>query len=154
MRRSWVVSTVCAHKERGKTDVFPASECDSVAGRRIRVLVVDQNSAARHAMATCVTAFDDMELAGEAADGEEALRLCGSQSPDIVLMAITMPGLSGAETTRAIHERWPATRVIGMSTFREEDQVPDVMQAGAVDWLLKNVSADDLAHTIRQAYAR
>jgi len=105
-------------------------------------------------MATFVTAFDDMELAGEAADGEEALRLCGSQSPDIVLMAITMPGMSGAEITRAIRKRWPATRVIGMSTFQEEDQVPDVMRAGAVDWLLKNVSADDLAHTIRQAYAR
>jgi len=133
--------------------VFPASECDSVASRRIRVLVADHHSAARHAMATCVTAFDDMELAGEAADGEEAIRLCGSQSPDIVLMAITMPGMSGAEITRAILERWPATRVIGMSTFQEEDQVPDVMRAGAVDWLLKNVSADDLAHTIRRAYS-
>ena len=128
-------------------------QCDNVQHQRIRVLVVDVHAAVRHAVATFVGAFDDMELAGEAASGEEALRLCDISRPDVVLMAITMPGLSAAETTRTIQERWPPIRVVGMSTFQEEEQVPEMLRAGAVSYLLKNVSAEELARTIRRAYA-
>ena len=132
--------------------LLPSSQSSDVLHRRIRVLVVDDHAAARHAMATCVTATDDMELTGEAASGEEALRLCAGVRPDVVLMAIVMQGMSGAETTRAIGLRWPPIRVLGMSTFQEEDRAAELVQAGAVGYLLKNVSADDLASGIRDAW--
>jgi len=133
--------------------VLPLSECRSAPRAPIRVLVVDEHAAVRHAMANMVTSLDDMELAGEAATGEEALRLCASSRPDVVLMAITMHGMSAVEATRAIQEGWPPIRVLGMSTFQEEDQVPGVLEAGAVGYLLKNVTAEELACTIRRTHA-
>jgi len=133
--------------------VPPQSERDSVAHRLIRVLVVDEHAAVRHAIANLVTSLDDMELAGEAASGEEALRLCASNRPDVVLMALTMHGMSAAEATRTIKKRWPPIRVLGMSTFQEEDQVVGVLRAGAVGYLLKNVTAEELAGTIRRTYS-
>ena len=128
-------------------------QADQAPCRRIRVLVVDTHAAVRHAIAAFVTAVEDMEMAGEAANGEGALCLCARSQPDVVLMAITMPGMSAAETTRAIQERWPPIRVVGMSTFQEEDQVPEVLRAGAVSYLLKDVSGEELARAIRRAYA-
>lgn len=129
------------------------SERDSASRRPIRVLVVDEHAAVRHAIANLVTLLDDMELAGEAASGEEALHLCASGRPDVVLIALTMRGMSAAEATRAIRESWPPIRVLVMSTFQEEDQVPGVLEAGAVGYLLKNVTADELAWSIRKTYA-
>ena len=133
--------------------MLPLSECDSAACRPIRVLVVDEHAAVRHAMANLVTSLDDMELAGEAATGEEALRLCARTQPDVVLMAITMHGMSAAEATRTMQKRWPPIQVLGMSTFQEEDQVSGMLQAGAAGYLLKNVTAEELACTIRRTYA-
>lgn len=129
------------------------SECDDAPYRPIRVLVVDEHAAVRHAMANLITSLDDMELAGEAASGAEALRLCASHRPDVVLMAITMRGMSAAEATRTIKKRWPPIRVLGMSTFQEEDQVVGVLRAGAMGYLLKNVTAEELAGTIRRTHA-
>jgi NarL family two-component system response regulator LiaR len=131
-----------------------SSQSGNTPHQRIRVLVVDDHAAARHAMATCVAATDDMELLGEASSGEEALRLCAGSRPDVVLMAIVMPGMSGADTTRAISTRWPPIRVLGMSTFQEEDLVQELLRAGAVGYMLKNVSAEDLAGGIRSAWYR
>ncbi len=130
----------------------PVLQYDQAPCQRIRVLVVDGHAAVRHAMATFVGAFDDLELAGEATSGEEALDLCDCRYPDVVLMAINMPGLSAAETTRTIRKRWPIIQVIGMSTFQEEEQVPEMLRAGAMGYMLKNVSAEELAGMIRQAH--
>lgn len=129
------------------------SECENPSCRLIRVLVVDQHAAARHAMASLITSRDDMELAGEAATGEEALHLCACSQPDVVLMAITLRGISAADATRAIRASWPPIRVLSMSTFQEEDQVPGVLEAGAAGYLLKNVTAEELARAIHAAYA-
>jgi NarL family two-component system response regulator LiaR len=104
-------------------------------------------------MARFITALDDMELSGEAADGEEALRLCARSHPDVVLMAVIMPGMPAVEIIRAIRQQWPPTRVLGMSTFQQEERVSEVLRAGAVGYLLKNVSAEELARTIRRACA-
>ena len=132
--------------------MLPLSECDSPSCRPIRVLVVDEHAAVRHAMANLVNSRNDMELAGEAATGEEALRLCACSRPDVVLMAITIRGIPAAEATRAIRASWPLIRVLGMSTFQEEDQVRGILEAGATDYLLKNVTAEELARAIRTAY--
>jgi NarL family two-component system response regulator LiaR len=133
--------------------VHPSSQCNDMPCRRIRVLVVDEHAAVRHAMATFVAALDDMELAGEAPDGEAALGLCADCRPDVVLLGMTMPGMSAAETVRAMHERWPPIRVVGMSTFQEEEQMPEMLRAGAVSCLLKDVSGEELAGAIRRACA-
>ncbi len=131
-----------------------AAQCNTEECRRIRVLVVDEHQAVRHAIATVVSTLDDMELAGEASSAEEALCLgtCATP-PDVALLATTVNGQSGAEACRTLHRRWPSVRVIGMSTFQEEERVQAVLDAGAVGYLLKNVSADKLAGAIRLAYA-
>ena len=131
----------------------PSPQSGERPNRRIRVLVVDAHPAVRHAVATIVGAGADMELAGEAASGEDALCLCDGCSPDVVLLALSLPGLSAAQTTRIIRERWPLVQVVGMSTFQEEERVPEVLRAGAVGYLLKNVSAEELAGSIRGAVA-
>lgn len=126
---------------------------DDTVGQRIRVLVVDEHAGLRRAIATFVAAVDDLELAGQAANGAEAIRLCDCTRPDVVLMDVTLPDMTGAAATHAICQRWPSIQVIAICTFQEEHLVPEVLSAGATSYLLKNVSAGELASAIRRAYA-
>jgi NarL family two-component system response regulator LiaR len=119
----------------------------------IRVMLVDDHAVVRSGLAAFLLAFDDLELVGEAGDGEEAARLCGQVNPDVVLMDLVMPGLDGAEATRAIRQQYPQVQVIALTSFKEEDLVQRALQAGAISYLLKNVSADELAEAIRAAHA-
>jgi len=119
----------------------------------IRVMVVDDHRVVRSGLAAFLSAFDDLELVAEAATGEEALRLCPLTHPDVVLMDLVMPGLDGASTTRMLREQYPTVQVIALTSFPEEDLVASVLRAGALSYLLKNVSAMDLAEAIRAAHA-
>jgi NarL family two-component system response regulator LiaR len=119
----------------------------------IRVLLVDDHAIVRSGLAGFLLAFDDMKLVGEAASGEEAVSLCQRVQPDVVLMDLMMPGMDGADATRAIRERCPDVKVIVLTSFQEEDLVQRALQAGAISYLLKNVSADNLATAIRAAVA-
>jgi NarL family two-component system response regulator LiaR len=121
--------------------------------RRLQVLLVDDHAMVRRGLATFLKAFDDLELAGEAADGDEAVRRCAEAQPDVVLMDLMMPGLDGVAATRVIRERFPTVRVLALTSFRDEGLVQRALQAGAIGYLLKNVSADDLASAIRAAHA-
>jgi len=121
--------------------------------RPIRVMIVDDHAVVRSGLAAFLLAYDDLELIGEAEGGEEAVRLCDRLKPDVVLMDLVMPGMDGATATRAIRQRCPQVQVIALTSFREEELVQGVLQAGAISYLLKNVSADELAHAIRSAYA-
>jgi NarL family two-component system response regulator LiaR len=98
-------------------------------------------------------AFDDIELVAEAASGEEALRLCAEGRPDVVLMDMVMPGMDGADTTRALRERYPQTQVLALTSFQNGELVQDALQAGAIGYLLKDVPIDELAAAIRDAHA-
>jgi NarL family two-component system response regulator LiaR len=98
-------------------------------------------------------AFDDLELVGEAQGGLEALDLCNRLHPDVVLMDLMMPGMDGAEATKTIREHHPDIQVIALTSFKEDDMVQRALQAGAIGYLLKNVSADELADAIRSAHA-
>jgi len=120
---------------------------------RIQVLIVDDYAAVRQALATVVTAFPDLELAGQASSVEEAVRPCESAYPDVILMDVTLPGVEGAGAVRAILDHYPSSRVIATSTFQEEDLIPEALRAGAAGYLLKNVSAEELAAAIRAACA-
>jgi DNA-binding NarL/FixJ family response regulator len=96
---------------------------------------------------------DDLVLVGEASDGAEAVRLCEKYQPDVVLMDLMMPVMDGVTATRIIRERFPAINVIVLTSFKEKELVEGALQAGAVGYLLKTVSADELASAIRAASA-
>jgi len=119
----------------------------------IRVLLVDDHAVVRSGLGAFLLAFDDLDLIGEASSGEEAIRLCESLQPDVVLMDLVMPGMDGAAATHAIRERCPAIQVIALTSFKEKELVERAMQAGAIGYLLKDVSADELADAIRAAHA-
>ncbi len=120
---------------------------------RIRVLVVDDHAVVRAGLRLFLLAFEDLELVGEASGGEKALDLCEQAQPDVVLMDLVMPGMNGVEATRAIQDRYPQIQVIALTSFPEEELVNDVLNAGAISYLLKNASAGELAAAIRAAHA-
>jgi len=119
----------------------------------IRVLLVDDHAVVRSGLSAFLTIYDDLELAGEARDGAEALRLCRQLQPDVVLMDLVMPEMDGATATKQIRQACPRTQVIVLTSFREDELVQGALQAGAIGYLLKNVAADDLARAIRAAAA-
>jgi len=119
----------------------------------IRVLLVDDHAVVRSGLSAFLLAFDELELVGEASSGEEAVRLCDRLQPDVVLMDLVMPGMDGAQATRAIREKCPAIQVIALTSFKEKELVEGAMEAGAIGYLLKDVSADELARAIREAHA-
>ncbi len=118
----------------------------------IRVMLVDDHAVVRSGLAAFLLASDDLELVGEAGSGAEAVRMCVTCQPDVVLMDLVMPGMDGAAATRAIRERCPHVQVIALTSFKEEELVQGALQAGAIGYLLKNVSANELADAIRSAY--
>ena len=120
---------------------------------RVRVLIVDDHAVVRSGLAAFLKAFDDLELVGEAAGGKDAVSLCVQDDPDVVLMDLMMPDMDGAAATRAIREQRPHVQVIALTSFREHELVQAVLQAGAIGYLLKNVSADELVTAIRAAHA-
>jgi two-component system, NarL family, response regulator LiaR len=121
--------------------------------KRIRVMLVDDHTMVRRGLATFLKVFDDLELVGEAAGGEAAVQLCERIRPDVVLMDMVMPEVDGATATRAIRQRFPSVQVIALTSFTEEDLVQRAIQAGAIGYLIKDVSAEELAEAIRAAHA-
>jgi NarL family two-component system response regulator LiaR len=97
--------------------------------------------------------FEDLELVGEGSSGKEAIALCAETEPDVILMDMVMPDMDGAKTTQIIREQFPQVQVIALTSFQEEDLIERALQAGAIGYLLKNVSAQDLARAIREAHA-
>lgn len=119
----------------------------------IRVMIVDDHSMVRKGLATILKVRPDLELVGEAGSGQEALQLCSDVLPDVVLMDLVMPEMSGAEATQLILDQCPDIQVIALTSFQEKELVREALQAGAISYLLKNVSAEDLAAAIREAHA-
>ena len=119
----------------------------------IRVLSVDDHEIMRGGIRYLLFAVDDIELVGEARSGEEALTLCNTLDPDVILMDVRMPGMDGIETTRLIHNQYPNIRVLALTSFEEKEMIQQVTQAGAIGYLQKGISVDDLAEAIRAAHA-
>jgi NarL family two-component system response regulator LiaR len=124
------------------------------AQKTIRIMIVDDHTVVRGGLKYFLLAFKDMELVGEAASGEEALRLCGQLQPDVVLMDLKMTGgTDGVAATKAIRADYPEVKVIALTSFQEGELVKKAMEAGAIGYLLKDVDIDKLAEAIRAAYA-
>jgi len=118
-----------------------------------RVLVVDDHAVVRGGLRLFLLAFDDLELVGEANSGERALAQCAEVQPDVVLMDLMMPGMGGVEAIRLIRQRFPSVQVIALTSFPEDELVQAALRAGAIGYLLKTISAGDLAQAIRAAAA-
>lgn len=119
----------------------------------ITVVIVDDHAVVRSGLSAFLMAFDDLDLAGEAESGAAAVELCARVRPDVVLMDLVMPEMDGAAATKAILQKTPETRVIALTSFKEEELVQAALRAGAFGYLLKNVSAVELAGAIRAARA-
>jgi NarL family two-component system response regulator LiaR len=116
-------------------------------------MTVDDHEILTGGIRFLLLAFDDIELVGEAHSGKDALRLCAEVHPDVVLMDMMMPDMDGVETTKAIREQYPDVQVLALSSFHNGELVRGAMQAGAVGYLLKGLSMDELAEAIRAANA-
>jgi len=114
-------------------------------------MLVDDHNVVRSGLATFLRAYEDLELVAEAKNGLEAVHLCQLKKPDVILMDLMMPEMDGIEATRAILADHPEIKIIAMTSFEEEQLVQGVLAAGAISYLIKNVTSDELAKAIRDA---
>lgn len=118
----------------------------------IRVLIVDDHPMVRSGLKDFLAVYDWMEPVGEAQNGIEAVDFCREQEVDVVLMDLVMPLINGSEATRRILALGKPIKVIVITSFHEHDLVQQALKAGASSYLLKNVSADELANAIQAAH--
>jgi len=132
-----------------------------VSPQPIRVLLVDDHTMVRRGLATFLRVYDEpsagsepaLTLVGEAENGAEAIQRCAEIRPDVVLMDMVMPGMDGVSATRAIRQQFPTVQVIALSSFKEGELIKNALEAGAIGYLLKDVSASELARAIRAAHS-
>jgi DNA-binding NarL/FixJ family response regulator len=119
----------------------------------IRVLLVDDHKLVRAGLASLLEASDDIRVVGSAADGQEALELAAGTAPDVVLMDLSMPRMGGVEATRRLLAVHPGLQVVVLTSFSDQEQVHDAVDAGAVGYLLKDADPADLVEGVRAAAA-
>ncbi|GAP20334.1 response regulator [Leptolinea tardivitalis] len=117
----------------------------------IRILLVDDQALFREGLRILLSSQPDFEVVAEAANGEEALRQAAVYHPDVVLMDLRMPVLDGVTATRRLHELYPMTRVIALTTFDEDEYIFEGLRAGAYGYLLKDVASQKLFEAIYAA---
>ena len=118
----------------------------------IRILIADDHFVVRQGLATLLAPRNGMEVVGEAATGREAVDLARTLQPDVILMDMLMPEMDGPEAIRLIKQENPAARILVLTSFGESKQIAAAIQAGALGYLLKDSSPDDLLHAIRSVY--
>ncbi len=118
---------------------------------KIRILVVDDHTVVRQGLTTLLSLHSDIEMVGEAGDGQEAVEKARQLHPDVILMDISMPGMDGIQATRIIHSEFPAVRIIGLSMHDKQDQSDQIIQAGASAYCMKDGSTDELLSAIRRS---
>ncbi len=119
----------------------------------ISVMIVDEHTMVRRGILTFLQNRPELKVIGEACNGREAIELCAQLQPDVILMDLQMPVLDGVAATGLIHKQFPRIKIIALTTFQDNQLVHDALAAGAISYLLKNVSGDELAEAIGQAYA-
>jgi two-component system NarL family response regulator len=129
--------------------VAEGDSTDAQATDAIRVMICDDHALFRRGLIMVLESEDGVEVVGEAEDGEEAIRRCEELAPDVVLMDVRMPRVSGIEATRAIAETVPTTKILMLTVSDEEDDLYDAIKAGATGYLLKEISIEEVASAIR-----
>lgn len=122
-----------------------------VENKQIRVLLVDDHFVVRSGLGAVLMSTEDLILVGEAGNGEEAVKMCERLQPEVVLMDLMMPVMDGVTATKIIREKWLNINVIALTSFKEKDLVQGALKAGAISYLLKTVSGDELISAIRSA---
>lgn len=117
----------------------------------ITVLLIDDHRVVRQGLRDFLELQDDIEVVGEASSGAEGVQLARDLLPDIVLMDLVMPGIDGVETTRQVKAVSPSSKVIVLTSFSDDNKVFPAIKAGAISYLLKDISPEELAHAIRAA---
>jgi NarL family two-component system response regulator LiaR len=119
----------------------------------IKILLVDDHTVVRSGLTKFIMVNKDLKLIGEASDGAEAIQMVSLHKPDVVLMDLMMPGVDGITATREIHQKYPQVKVIVLTSFAEQNMVQGALQAGAIGYLQKNITAKELGNAVRSAYA-
>jgi PAS domain S-box-containing protein len=137
-----------AKKPAALSEVVPSKLSDKKS-RKIRILLVDDHAVVRQGLAMILDTQEDMEVVGQAADGEEAVKLAKDLIPDVILMDISLPEINGIEATRLIHSELPGIRIICLSMFEDHEMATSALQSGATDYLSKSGDTDVLLSAIR-----
>ncbi len=119
----------------------------------IRVLIADDQRVVRDGLSMLVALIDGVQIIGSASDGDEALRMAEKHRPDVVLMDLRMPGMDGITATAELHQRLPATRVLGLTTYADDATILPALRAGALGYLTKDASAVQIEAAIRAVHA-
>lgn len=119
--------------------------------KHIRVVVVDDHDLLREGVTACLSGFDDLEVVGEASNGETAIVEARRLVPDVVVVDLVMPGLGGVEVIRRLRAEHPTMGLLALSSFVERERIREVISAGANGYLVKSVDADSLAQAVRSA---
>jgi two-component system, NarL family, response regulator LiaR len=125
---------------------------DKTRSEPITLLLVDDHNVVRIGLKAYFDSLPDLRVIGEAASGEEAVRLAEKIHPDVVLMDLIMPGMDGVEATRQVKKVSPSTQVIVLTSYHEDEHIFPAIRAGALSYILKDVDPDDLAEAVRKAY--
>ena len=123
-----------------------------MAGDTIRVVLIDDHLHVHETVAALLSDTDDIVLVGHGSNGEEAVRLCASLRPDVVLMDVMMPRMTGIEASKSIHKNHPEIRILVLSSFQDDESVHAMLKSGATGYVLKDSLANDLANTIRTTF--
>ena len=119
----------------------------------IRVVIADDHDIVRRGLSVFLSGFDDLLLVGEAGTGRDAIRVCAEVQPDVILMDMMLPDMDGVAVTRAIRSQQPQVQVVMLTSSKDEALVQAALQAGAIGYMLKNISVLEMATTIRAAAA-
>lgn len=121
--------------------------------KKIRIMIVDDHAVVRSGLGAFLSAVPDLQLIGEAENGEQAVVRAKALKPDVILMDLMMPGMDGVTATRSIKECNPSIQIIALTSFQEDELVQSAIKAGAIGYLMKNVSVRELEAAIRSATA-
>lgn len=122
------------------------------ATKPIRIILVDDHKVVHQALAEMISFVEDFELVAQGSNGQEAILLCREFSPDVVLMDVVMPRIDGVEATKRILTENPTIKILALSSFQDDVSVNSMLKSGAIGYVLKNASVDELESVIRTVY--
>lgn len=122
------------------------------AAKKIRIILVDDHKVVHQALAAMISFVDEFELVAQGGNGKEAVELCAEFAPDVVLMDVMMPVMDGIEATKRILAQQPAIKILALSSFQDDVSVNAMLRSGAVGYVLKNASVDELENIIHTVY--